>query len=137
MHDFAAAFLTKYNSSIRTGQFPDAWRKVLVKPILKSGSPHEISNNRPISLLPVTSKVLEKIIPEQLLTYLENKNLLHLLQFGFRQNYLTETLLLEQVKQSVDKGLNVGAVFLDVKLAFDTMNHDLLISKLSLYDFSE
>ena len=86
------------------------------------------------------SKVLEKIVTEQLLQYLEGNNLLHPLQFGFRHNHSTETatcLFLEQVKQSLDKGNIVGAVFLDLKRAFDTVNHDLLVSKLVSFNFSE
>ncbi len=106
------------NLSIRTGQFPDNWKKALVKPIFKSGNSDDMVNYRPISLLPVHSKVLEKVVSEQFLHHLENNNLLHPLQFGFRHDYSTETatcLLLENIKRSLYKGLQVGTVFLDLK----------------------
>ncbi len=61
------------NLSIRTGQFPDSWKKALVKPIFKSVNSDDMVNYRPISLLPVFSKVLEKVVSEQFLHHLENK----------------------------------------------------------------
>ncbi len=70
----------------------------------------------------------------------ENNNLLHPLQFGFRHNYSTETatcLLLENIKRSLDKGLKVGAVFLDLKKAFDSVNHNILMSKITKYNISK
>lgn len=97
------------------------------------------SNYRPISLLPVFSKVLEKIVSEQLMHYLETNHYLHPLQFGFRRNYSTESatcFLTEKIKQSLDKGHVVGAVFLDLKKAFDTVNHNILISKLINFNLS-
>ncbi len=120
------------NLSIRTGQF-------LVKPIFKSGNSDDMVNYRPISRLPVPSKVLEKVVSEQFLHHLENNNLLHPLQFGFRHNYSTETatcLLLENIK-SLDKGFKVGAVFLDLKKTFDTVNHNILMSKITKYNISK
>ncbi len=87
-------------------------------------------NYRPINLLPFLSKVLEKVVSEQFLHHLETNNLLHPLQFGFRHNHSTETatcLLLENIKQSLDKGFKVGAVFLDLKKAFDTVNRNILM----------
>ncbi len=121
------------NLSIRTGQF-------LVKPIFKSGNSDDMVNYRPISLLPVLSKVLEKVVSEQFLRHLENNNLLHPLQFGFRHNYSTETatcLLLENIKWSLDKGFKVGAVFLDLKKPFDTVNHNIFMSKITKYNISK
>ena len=93
---------------------------------MKSGDAEITSNYRPISLLPV----LEKIVSEQLMHHLETNHYLHPLQFGFRRNHSTESatcFLTENIKHSLDKGHVVGAVFLDLKKAFDTVNHDILI----------
>ncbi len=112
----------------------------MVKPIFKSGNSDDMVNYRPISLLPVLSKVLEKVVSEQFLHHLENNNLLHPLQFCFRHNYSTETatcLLLENIKRSLDKGLKVGAVYRDLKKAFDTVNHNILMSKITKYNISK
>ncbi len=112
----------------------------MVKPIFKSGNSENMINYRPINLLPVLSKVLEKVVSEQFLHHLENNNLLHPLQFGFRHNHSTETatcLLLENIKWSLDKGFKVGAVFLDLKKAFDTVNHNISMSKITKYNISK
>jgi len=128
------------NSSIKSGQFPDGWKNALVTPIFKSGDDKMSCNYRPISLLPALSKVLEKIVSEQLIHYLEINQYLSPLQFGFRNNHSTESaicLLTENIKQYLDKGNVAGAVFLDLKKAFDTVNHNILISKLSKFNLSK
>lgn len=152
IYNLDTAFLKKYSSilaqplthliniSIKSGQFPDGWKTAQVIPLLKSGDAEIISNYRPISLLPVFSKVLEKIVSEQLMHHLETNHYLHPLQFGFRHNHSTESatcLLTENIKHSLNKGHVVGAVFLDLKKAFDTVNHDILISKPSKFNLSK
>lgn len=115
-------------------------KKTLVKPIFKSGNAADASNYRPISLVPVMSKILEKIVSEQLTKYLQTFNYFNPQQYGFRQNYATETAicaLLENIVHPLDKGNMVGAVFLDLKRAFDTVNYQLLLSKLSSFNFSK
>ena len=85
----------------------------------------EVCNYRPISILPVVSKVVEKVVTEQLVSHL-SYNLLHPMQFGFRTNYSTETAccyLVEGIMAKLDKGGIVRAVFLDLQKAFDTVNH--------------
>lgn len=80
------------NQSITQGEFPNAWKSAIVSPIYKSGDPHSISNYRPISILPVMSKILEKWIAEQIRDHLTNTPFsLHPLQFGFRPNHSTES----------------------------------------------
>ena len=106
----------------------------------KSGSQSSLDNYRPISILPVISKIAEKLVYQQLIQYLESNKLLSKSQFGFRQNRSTEmatTIFTDDIRQYVDKGNLVGAVFIDLRKAFDTISHSLLLHKLQSYGIYE
>jgi len=77
------------NLSIQTKTFPESWKTAIITPIYKTGDKDLASNYRPIAILPVVSKVLEKIVAEQLAEHLESNQLLYPLQFGFRDKYST------------------------------------------------
>jgi hypothetical protein len=131
------------NNCIETTIFPDIYKKALVTPIHKKGNKSHSSNYRPISSLPILSKVIEKILNSQVVNHITQHNLLSPNQFGFRSGISTEQMLLfvfDKFLQILDdkKPKFIAVLSLDIKKAFDTVNHQLLIKKLhSLYHFSE
>ena len=120
---------------------PSAWKIARVTPVLKAGDKTKLENYRPISIVPVISKVVEKWIASLLTDHLNSgNNPLHPMQFGFRKYHSTETAIRyfhENIKGLLDQGGYMGAVFLDLKRAFDSLNHNVLISKLSHFNFSD
>ena len=87
-----------------------------VIPIHKKGHLDAFDNYRPISVFPSASKILEKIVHEQLILYLESNQLINASQFGFRSKHSTQlasTLLLDKMRSNTDKGLLTGVIFMD------------------------
>ena len=124
-----------FNTSIETSQFPNLW-KLGVTPIFKGGDRSEKSNYRPISILPVILRLFEKLIADQLYQYRNENNIFSSNESGFRQLHSTLTCLLKNTDDwysGLDLGKLVGLVFIDLKKAFDTVNHDILCQKLNCY----
>ena len=123
------------NTSIVTGVHTDHWKKPLVVPTYKSGDTDSIVNYRPICLLPILSKILEKIVAIQLLDHLESNKLLNNAQHGFRQNLSTETALLtvtNSLYENIEKKKISLLILLDLSKAFDSVSHPILLNKMSM-----
>ena len=124
------------NVSIKTGFVPECFNFGNVTPIHKSGSKQVFDNYRPITVLPVCSKIFEKCIHQQISQFLEEHRLLSPTQFGFRKERNTElaaTLLLDEIQRGTDKGNVTGAIFVDLSKAFDTLSHSQIIESLKSY----
>ena len=107
-----------------------------VKPLFKSGDQSRFSNYKPISLLPSLSKVFERVIFDQLLSYFTNDKLLCIDQFGFRPGHSTELAalrLLDHLITQIDKFRVPTNIYIDLPKAFDTLNHNILLQKLKYY----
>ena len=116
--------------------FADSLKISKVIPIYKKNDNTIFSNHRPISLLPSISKIFEKIILEQITTYLDSNNLIHKHQYGFRKNHSTEYAALHIVNYlnyELDRNRTPTNVYLDLSKAFDTLSHNILIRKLKHY----
>jgi hypothetical protein len=123
------------NLSIINKTVPKIWKSARLTPLHKAGAKDDPSNFRPISILPSISKILERVIHSQLSTYLSTNKLLTTSQFGFRLNSSTVNAtakFTDNVLKSMDDGKVTGAIFLDLAKAFDTVNHTILLRKLSL-----
>lgn len=124
------------NKSVATGVFPEQWKKGVIKPIPKTQGPVSYNDLRPISILPFLSKILEKVVTEQITEYLESNNILPMKQSGFRKGRSTSTALIDVVDDLLaarDAGEGTILVLLDFSRAFDTIDNSLLLSKLGSY----
>ena len=124
-----------YSNILSTSIYPDIWKLAIVTPIFKKGDKQLINNYRPISLLPICGKILEKLIFNQLYSYLHTNNLITKNQSGFRPVDSTTNQLLfliDEIHQAFDCTLSVEvrSVFLDISIAFDKVWHEGLVFKL-------
>ena len=128
------------NLSMALGRFPDACKTAKVKPLFKKGSKTDPSNYRPISLLPLLSKVFERVVLDQTEEFLSLNKILHDYQSGCRKNHSTDTCLSflnDKILKGFDDGLVTGTILIDLQKAFDAINHDILLKKLSIIGFSD
>ncbi|KAI2667398.1 putative RNA-directed DNA polymerase from transposon BS [Labeo rohita] len=126
--------------SLQFNEVPDIWKHSRITPIHKGGDITDPQNYRPISIICVIAKVFEKLIYNQVSKYVENYNILSQFQSGFRPNYSTTSALLKltnDVYSALDCGDLTGAIFIDLKKAFDLVDHYLLLDKLYAVGFSQ
>lgn len=127
-----------FNNYISTNKFPHQFKTARVTPIYKSDNESNPSNYRPISILPCLSKIFENILHEQLSEFIESNKILSNHQFGFRKLHNANFAvlhLLNDILTHLNKNENILALFLDLKKAFDLVDHEILMYKLLKYSF--
>ena len=140
-----ASILTKpvtelCNLSISLSIFPDDCKQAKLKPLYKKGNKDEPKNYRPISLLPQISKVIEKIVHEQILEYLDSNNILYRYQSGFRPYHSTDTCLSylsDKIIKGFENRMFTGMILIDLQKAFDTIDHEIFLHKLKHIGFAD
>ena len=126
--------LSLCNLSIATQTFPDKWKEARVAPLHKRGREDQCSNYRPVSVLPVLSRFLEKHVFVHLYDFLQEHELLVNNQYGFRKYQPCQTALLlltENIYKAISEGKYVGLLQLDLSKAFDLVNHSILLQNLN------
>ena len=135
-NSLAEPLTTLINASFSIGYFPKALKLARVTPVHKGGSKDDPSNYRPISSLPYLSKVFERCMTNKLTSFFDTFSIISKSQFGFQKNISTSDALFkltEIIFKSLDSMKHHISILIDLKKAFDTMNHNILIQKLELY----
>ena len=125
-----------FNKSFLDGIFPQKLKYAFVLPLHKCGSKLLLTNYRPISILPILSKILEQLMQFRLVKYLEEQNIIYEHQFGFQRNKSTSLAILDvhaKIIEAIENKQLACSVFLDFAKTFDTVNHDILLGKLNHY----
>lgn len=128
------------NFSLIHSVVPERWKHALITPIPKKDKISQLNELRPISILPVMSKVIEKIVYSQLKSHVDQANVLPVRQSGFRPGHSTTTALLDVVDDmlgAIDKSEVTISIMLDYSKAFDSIDHCLLLAKLNYYGLSK
>ena len=118
--------------------FPSYWKKSKIIPLHKKEDPLNPKNYRPVAIVPIFSKILERIVFNQMIEYLAENQLIHPNHHAYRENHNTTTALIQLYDvwlESLEDGELAGVCFLDMSAAFDIVDHPLLLKKMELYGF--
>ena len=122
-----------FKKSLMSGIFPGDWKCARVTPLFKQGESSDLNNYRPISVISVVAKVFERIVYDQLYNFLNSEEIISKQQSGFRSSNSTVTALLEATDSgafNIDRGyVNAVVLLLDLKKAFNTVDHEILLKK--------
>ena len=128
------------NLSLSQPLFPRVWKTAKTIPLHKKNEKIYPKNFRPVSLLPICSKILERAVFKQIINYMETNSLIHPFHHGFRSMHNTSTALLQMIDnwlEALDDDEVTAVVMLDLSAAFDVVDHSLLLEKLKIYGFEE
>ena len=134
----ASSIAKLINYSFVTSVFPQRWKTAKVTPLFKGGDPENVNNYRPISVLPVLTKVIERHVHDSLYSYLCVNNLIYSKQSGFRKRHSTETALIgiiDELLFNLDSDRVSGMILIDYCKTFDMVDHSILLQKLQAYGF--
>ncbi|CAH8547563.1 unnamed protein product, partial [Dicrocoelium dendriticum] len=132
----AAPLATFFQGLLNSHTLPSEWKNGIITPIYKGGKRSDPANYRPITLLPVLSKVMESVIADGLTRYFESQQIISNAQHGFRRrrSCLTNLLLTRDLwTRAADEGVPIDVIYLDFSKAFDRVNHFFLLQKLAAY----